>query len=213
MKKFILLLVAAVAALPCPGSEPGKNVRKIDVTDPSGPFRYEVRVGWGGYPLFDDIYLNPYNEDVGIYYGYGDRPLTSLYDDYSGPVYMTGVISAEFCFILKKWLTLSVGLNFNGIWGNTYDGETSAFLRRDSGISMTLLPQVRFTYKTGRYFKLYSAVGLGVTYGTFRDKRIVSPCLHLVPFGLTAGRKVYGFAEMGVGMLITGYNVGVGVRF
>ena len=80
-------------------------------------------------------------------------------------------------------------------------------------ISMTLLPQVRFTYKTGRYFKLYSAVGLGVTYGTFRDKRIVSPCLHFVPFGLTAGRKVYGFAEMGVGMLITGYNVGVGVRF
>ena len=56
-------------------------------------------------------------------------------------------------------------------------------------------------------------LGLGLSYGHFRDKAVVSPCFHTVPFGIMAGGRVFGFAELALGMLNIGATAGIGVRF
>ena len=205
MKRLVALCVALVTALAvsAPVSARGREAGSLN------GLRYEVRLGWGGYPAADVANF------VDMDYGgcFGSRPYSSIYDDYSGPVYMTGVISAEFDFVLRRWFTLSLGIGWNGIWGETRDGVTSSLKSMDSGYVATFLPQARFTYFSREYFKMYSAVGLGLSYGHFRDKAVVSPCFHTVPFGIMAGGRVFGFAELALGMLNIGATAGIGVRF
>ncbi len=205
MKRFLVLCVALVTALAvyCPVSARGREAGNLN------DMRYEVRLGWGGYPVADVI--NFVDRNCGGYFG--GRSLSSIYGDYSGPVYMTGVISAEFDFVLRRWFTLSLGIGWNGIRGETHDGVTSSLKSKDSGYVATFLPQARFTYFSREYFKMYSAVGLGLSYGQFRGRAVISPCFHTVPFGIMAGGRVFGFAELALGMLNIGATAGIGVRF
>ena len=56
------------------------------------PYRYEVRLGWSGYPTADD------NNFVGVnnhgFYSYSN-PIRDLFSDYDGPTYMTGNIVGQ----------------------------------------------------------------------------------------------------------------------
>ena len=59
---------------------------------------------------------------------------------------------------------------------------------------------------------LYSAVGAGIAARFAYDDGVVTPMYDLTFFGLTLGRKVYFFAEVGAG--ISGsLRAGVGYRF
>lgn len=227
MKKILLIFLAIAAALPSyahsagsPSDHDGDGCGYLDegrkdMQDWAGrvrnsDFRYEVRVGYSGYPIFDSENMVTWPDDL---YDYaGGFSISSLYGEYSGPVYMTGLFSADFSFVIKRWFTMSVGLFCNGIWGNTMDGATGA-ASRDSGLTVTLMPQARFTYFSREYVKLYSAVGLGIGYGQFRDQFMIYPSLHTVPFGVMAGGRVFGFAELHLGTLSIGVGAGIGVRF
>lgn len=227
MKKIFLFLIAVAAALPSYASAAGSSsdsgddyrygygYRSQDRYYRDNHVRYsdlrhEIRIGYSGYPLFDAENFIPVSS--AIYDVAEGFSISSLYRDYSGPVYMTGLVSADFNFVIKRWFTMSVGLFCNGIWGNTLDGATGVS-SRDSGVSMTLMPQARFTYFTRKYVKLYSAVGLGIGYGQFRGESKVFASLHTVPFGVMAGGRVFGFAECHLGTLSMGGGIGLGVRF
>lgn len=226
MKKILLIFLAIAAALPSYASAAGGPSEERDgygyrddgSTDMgygarrmrNSDFRYEIRVGYSGYPIYDAQNMVTWNEDL---YDYaGGFAISSLYGGYSGPVYMTGLVSADFNFVITRWFTMSVGLFCNGIWGNMIDGATGV-CSRDSGLTLTLMPQARFTYFSREYVKLYSAVGFGVGYGQFRDQSMVFPSLHTVPFGVMAGGRVFGFAELHLGTLSIGAGAGLGVRF
>lgn len=177
------------------------------------PFRYETRLGWGGYPMNDvSMLVNTCSGCCYVYYDDIISPST-LYSSYSGKVYMTGVISAEFSYYFKRWFSLAVSLNYNGVFGSTFSGMDDSVLSRDNGAVVTLYPQARFSYLTREYVRLYSAVGLGVGYATFRSRSELYPCFHLTPIGISVGRKVFGFCELGTGMLFMGVMGGIGVRF
>ena len=60
---------------------------------------------------------------------------------------------------------------------------------------------------------MYGSAGLGIMAGFFDDEAYIYPTFQLVPLGLTFGRKVYGFAEFGLGTLYIGANIGAGFRF
>lgn len=205
MERLVVLCMTLVTALAVSFSASARGREDGRLND----MRYEVRLGWGGYPVADAA--NFVDRDYGG--RFDRRSLSSIYGDYSGPVYMTGVISAEFDFVLRRWFTLSLGIGWNGIWGETRDGVTSSLKSMDSGYVATFLPQARFTYFSREYFKMYSAVGLGLSYGQFRGEAVISPCFHTVPFGIMAGGRVFGFAELALGMLNIGATAGIGVRF
>lgn len=202
------VFMALLAFLVCSRAE-GKSAGDRN----SIPFRYETRLGWGGYPENDASML--LGTCHGCCYGYYEDRISpsTLYSDYSGDVYMTGVISAEFSCYFKRWFSLAVSMNYNGVFGNTFSGIDDSVRSRDNGVVVTLYPQARFTYLTREYVRLYSAVGLGVSYATFRSRSELYPCFHLTPIGVTVGRKVFAFCELGTGMLFLGIMGGIGVRF
>lgn len=170
------------------------------------PFKYEVRAGWGGLPL-DMIYST---DNVLVFPGL--FPVSSLYEDYNGATYSTGVISADFAFNFKRWFALSLSLNCNGFYRKTCSSVTGQKTGTERGVIMTFMPHLRFSYLNREYVRLYSSLGVGVTYGTGIESGD-GPAVQLVPIGVSAGRKVYGFFEAGAGTMYIGCMAGVGFRF
>ena len=90
-------------------------------------------------------------------------------------------------------------------------------LRTEHSHYMQVMARVRFNWLNREYFRMYSAVGLGFGLHHSNDcgyvNREMFPLLQLTYFGISVGKKVYGFAECGVGMQYTGIMAGLGYRF
>ena len=174
------------------------------------PYRYEVRLGWSGYPVGDDNQFVGVNNHGFYYY---DTSISDIFSDYDGPTYMTGNIVGEMNFHFKKWFTLSVEVAANRIWKHTYYSQTDEPKGRVRGYTATLMPQARFNWIRKDIVKVYSSVGLGVRAGKFDDRDDALIAAQLVPIGINVGGRVFGFAELGVGTLYVGGMFGIGYRF
>ena len=167
MNKTVLISVfLSFIAFPCSMAGRDGNMKE------KLPFRYEVRLGWGGYPLMDSYMFDesPFgNCDI----AYASPSLGNLYRDYTGPKYMTGIISGEFNMIFKKWFTLSIGLNANGEFHYIYDGVTSQCKGSSGTAAISLVPQARFTYLNREYVKLYSSIGAGAVAYISKDEVLI----------------------------------------
>ena len=201
MKRMILMAAMLFCVLVAGAQDKdGKDV----------PYRYEVRLGWSGYPTADD------NNFVGVnnhgFYSY-DTPISDIFSDYDGPTYMTGNIVGEMNFHFKKWFTLSVEVAANRIWKQTYYSQTDEPKSRVRGYTATLMPQARFNWIRKDIVKVYSSVGLGVRAGKFDDRDDALIAAQLVPIGINVGGRVFGFAELGFGTIYVGGMFGIGYRF
>lgn len=202
MKRFTFILVALLTLFPVISEGAGKGGR-----DNTPAFDYEVRAGWGGMPLYFDGSCRAC--DVDFY----NLTLSEMYGDYTGHVYMTGVISAEFSIFFKKWFSLAFNLGYNGLFTDRYSGLTDEKLRRENGYSLTFMPQARFTYFSRPMVSLYSSVGLGISGMSFMDDKSVDIAGHLTLLGVTFGRRVFGIFELGLGTDYAGCMAGIGYRF
>lgn len=174
------------------------------------PFDYEVRLGWGGYPALDEIYF-----DSSQYYSPQQyrSSISSLYSDYDGPLYSTGAIYADFSFLFKRWFSLSLGINCDILFGNTYNALTGKKTGNRNVSVFTLIPQARFYYLNREYVRMYSSIGAGLVCGVSRESQELMPAFHVALLGVTVGRKLFGFAEVGTGSIYAGIMAGIGVRF
>lgn len=184
-------------------AEAGNGKRDDDL-----PFRYEFRLGWSGYPTNDDMQFSDYEDHY-----WGDTSISDIFSSYDGPTYMTGNIMAEVDLHFRKWFTLSVGVAANGIWKDVYDAQTEKLTGRESGITMTLIPQARFTWARKGMMSFYSSVGIGLKGGRFDGYSDLYLAAQCSPFGFTIGKKLFGFAEVGFGSIYTGGMIGIGYRF
>lgn len=196
MKKILiiaLLLFSFVA-----GAQENKN------------WKYQARFGWSGYPVTESVihtwkccaYGDPYYRLRDIYY------------DYKLPMYTTGGISGEVAWLYKDWFTFALTLSGNFTWQGTADAVTSDRTGTDTSLFLYLVPQARFNWVRRDLVKMYSSIGLGVLAGYDLDKEPgILPVFQLNPVGIEVGRKVFGFCELGIGMMYTGAMAGVGFRF
>lgn len=195
MRKIILGLFLLFS---CIAADAGKAGRGAETC------RFDARIGWGGYPAMS----------VRDYSGY--RPylsLDDLYADYSGKVYSTGVISADFSYSFRKWFALSLSIGYNGLFSDMMSSVTGQKVARDRGYAVSVMANARFVYVSRPRFRLYSSIGLGIGTEKFRMKDLFLPASHVTILGVTFGSRVYGFCEYGVGMDYVGGMVGIGYRF
>lgn len=188
---------------------------KFDKSWPGYP-KFEVRVGYSGAPVMDVL-------NFGTLYHHHDHDwgqswsdvfdLDYLYAPQSGGTAMTGNIMGEFSWHAKKWFTLAGALYVNGLVGTEVDPSTSEIISRDRGVSIALLPVARFYWRNYEKCRLYSAVGLGVNFATYDGQTSFLPTFQFSPIGITAGRKVFFFAEYTFGFTNLGGQFGIGYRF
>ena len=175
------------------------------------PYRYEVRIGYGGTPMYDQD--NFIYSCCGCYDVYVNTPgIDNLYRVQDGPEYVTGVFSAEFSMHLRRWFTLGFNLGINGMWGQQYDPSTGIYTRR-SGASFNIMPVARFNWFTTPVVRMYSSVGLGVYAGFYDDERECTAAAMCAPVGITIGRKFFFFGETVLSTASFGGNIGIGYRF
>jgi hypothetical protein len=70
------------------------------------------------------------------------------------------------------------------------------------------MPTARFVYLYREKVQLYSALSLGINFGS----TVPLPCADMTIFGCTFGKSLFGFAEFGTGVGGWG-RVGIGYRF
>lgn len=177
------------------------------------PYKFEVRAGWGGMSIMDDY---NYLHDDSLIYGPGyDRPdgLEGLYAPQKGNTYMTGQIFGEFSWHIKRRLSLAGGIYVNGMYGTYVDPDNGQVIRPRRGVSVIMIPSVRLYWSNYEKVRFYSEFGLGVNVSAFDGEKNVIPAVHSTPVGMTAGRKVFFFAEYSVGTVCLGGKIGLGYRF
>lgn len=222
MKRILILFISLFAAFPlCAQQTLPPDLMSMSVAE----FRrmkaeqmwqdypkFEVRVGYSGFPIADIIsYGLGNNGEIAIF---PDRnELEDMYAPAEGASYMTGNINAEFSWHIKRWFTLAGGLYFNGMYGSTIDPATSEVISRDRGVTFSFIPTARFYWFNSEKCRLYSSVGLGFMTSGYRDDRYAIPAFQFSPFGVTAGKKVFFFAEYSMGTTYFGGQIGLGYRF
>ncbi len=175
------------------------------------PYRYELRIGYGGSPEYDldnFMYSGCYRNDLPENFA----SLANLYRVQTGAEYVTGVFSADFSIHFRRWFTLAFNMGVNGMWGSDYDPITEVYSAR-RGVSFNIMPVARFNWFTFSAVRMYSAAGLGLYTGFYNGKTEVTPAAMFVPAGITVGKKFFFFAESCVSTASMGGNVGVGYRF
>jgi hypothetical protein len=224
MRRILVLLLLLSAAVPLCAQQNDSDILSMSVAE----FRrmkvdrmwqdypkFEVRVGYGGFPIVDVLeYSSNGLEDamVSLFNPVGD--LESMYTPDEGATYMTGNIMAEFSWHAEKWLTVAGILSFNGIYGSMVDPSTGEVLSRDRGVTFSFIPTARFYWANFEKCRLYSAIGVGfMTTNGYRHIKNFIPTFQLTPFGITAGGKVFFFAEYSLGMTYLGGQIGLGYRF
>lgn len=173
-------------------------------------WKRQARFGWSGYPVTESVIHTWHGCDCGKpFYSFSD-----IYYDYELPMYTTGGISAEIAWLYKDWFTFALTLSGNFTWQGHADAITSERTGTDTSLFLYLVPQARFNWVRRDLVKMYSSVGLGVLAGYDLDKEPgIMPAFQLNPVGIEIGRKVFGFCELGIGMIYTGAMAGVGFRF
>ena len=214
MKRILLSTLIALLALQA-GAQNWREMRKQEFLD-NFPYKYEVRLGWSGYPILEAAnFPNSgsvlYDYEMTLHNRYAS--LDSMYGTYQGPEYMTGLISGEFSIHFRRWFTLAVEAGFNGMWGRVYDRFDGSFARHTSGVSFTVIPHARFHWVNARNVRFYSGIGIGLGLGQYDKYFAVYPAFQISPIGFSVGRKIFAFGETSLGTAYLGGKFGVGYRF
>lgn len=142
---------------------------------------------------------------------------------YGGPQYMPGWIGGaettfsamtEFRYTPTKWVSI-------GLLGGLRDSGRSASLgplmegepEPETHYYFNLMLMVYGNWITTEKFKLYSGVGYGTKGGYVKSDGHPSHGFQFTPVGASYGKRVYGFAELGMGWMFCPARAGIGFRF
>lgn len=211
MKRYIFILCLALTATSVAWAQ------RYEI----GP-RHELRLGIGVAPqatvAYDGFRANSWDY---LYEGTSG----SAYDDMKiidGALFKAPSVSLAYTCRLKPWCELGVNVAYACSYrenSSVADGRT---LQRDHEHLFMFAPTVRFVWFRRDYVRLYSSVGIGMTY-IHHNRKVLGEAWprtenrvvglgDLVLFGVSAGGKVFGYCEVG-SMSYGVFACGVGVRF
>ena len=136
---------------------------------------------------------------------------------YKGDEVSPGAFSLSYMYGIKKWLWLGVSATYTSFYQNVYDFSHQK-VATNSGHKMAIVPMIRFMYINKENFNLYSACGIGASFGLYNDKEMdarnfnMHPVIQLTGIGVSVGKDLRGFAEFGCGPRGI-FNCGVQYRF
>ena len=203
MKQATLLLLSLLLAAGARAAAPETDDRP-KVPEPRALSRHEIRLSVGAYPQRIDPKYD-------LWY-YGESFAASKY--YEGSTYTAGIYGLEYYYrASRRW---DIGLHFSWAreYSNLYSNIDNARLKRLDTDFLTFTPTVRFNWKRSKTVHIYSAAGFGVilTQESCRKGVEDKAAVQITPIGVSVGRRLFGFAELGFG--VHGVFIGgIGYRF
>ncbi len=119
-----------------------------------------------------------------------------------------GAYSLSYVYHFRRWFQFGGTVSFAATTQSRRDIATNALLENMNMYSIAVMPTARFVYLYREKVQLYSALSLGINFGS----TVPLPCADMTIFGCTFGKSLFGFAEFGTGVGGWG-RVGIGYRF
>ena len=204
MKRIFISVSTAILAflMACPYSAEGKR-----------------RWDWSG---FDEVKIGVGIPSLAVISSYGmDNGFSP--DTYCGNGYMLPTFSLGYEYNIKSWFSIEAGVSFAMAYRNHYDILSDRIAGRDRNIAFGLHADAKFYWLNRKYVRMYSSAGLSTLFAIdksfdpyykrdswYADVAYVIPSVKFI--GITAGYRIYGFAELGFGHdgIV---RAGIGYRF
>ena len=193
---------------------------------------HEFRLGIGSYPIAESMDYFYKSDDISMKeYGYGDG-YGGFYGNFSGDQYgarltyhgprvFTGSISAGYTYNMLRWLSVGATFTYAGDFQKRYDKTTDQEKEKNSANRFYLMPTVRFNYYNRPLIRLYSQIGVGISYINkqqhYKGKKHTTSAwgtsAQVTLLGISVGKQLFGFGEV-IGTGVQGSFVfGIGYKF
>lgn len=204
MKKLLVAILLSISACAFAGNR-GEIFFSASV--------YPGRLAFG-YNYYENSY------DILGVSGLEGKYLTSEY--YSREL-TTNTWTLGYTYNFTKVIALQATLSYEGGWCTFYRWDTGGEVWNSSDNYITAAGHFKVNWLNRKIVRLYSSAGLGVSVEIIKKPQPgslwnppetnVKPAFQICPFGISVGRRVYGFAEIGLGTIYAGGCIGVGYRF
>ena len=212
IKTRLFLLVALLVAQGAMAQTRTKSVVETDEgtvvtivkTIPNFTPKHDIRIGVGTVSIPTLFALDEFHND---YYPDFRRDMQNA-DTYLTPRYFVGNYSLSYTYQDRKWLQYGGQVVVGASTRSRRDVHTNGGVDDLNRYVLSVMPMVRFSWFYREKVQMYSSVSLGFV-TDFEDLYVWGDA---TLFGCSFGRKVFGFAELGLGM--SGWvRGGIGVRF
>ncbi|MGN1233293.1 MAG: hypothetical protein ACI4UJ_07595 [Candidatus Cryptobacteroides sp.] len=203
MKRIIVYVMAAMLLMSIPVASSAFN--------PIKPFKVNasLHVGAGALTNASDRVTDGYLR--GFYYGEGGPTVEALYGE---RCYANDELALSARIEAHPFNRFSFGADiwWARITADIYPGLSSEMSGTRTFNVIHILPEARFYYFQSRFTTLSGAVaaGVGIAAGTNTSYSFE---YQVTPITYTIGKKVYGLAELSLGTVFMGLNLGFGCRF
>ena len=162
-------------------------------------YKYEAKLGWVPVDALNLVYLM------------GEDPSG---ETTYGPMKTAGLFSADFDWKVKKWLTVGAKVNYRNSWRDMKtinDGLDVYSIDRLQAVSV--MPTVKFTTGYDSVFRYYATLGVGAGMDLSSGVNDAFMALQFTPVGISVGKKISWYFELGIGHAFMGFMTGLSWRF
>ena len=136
----------------------------------------------------------------------------------------TNTWTFSYTYNFTRIFALQASLSYEGGWDEYYSRADDSLVGMTECHYLTPMLTARFSWLNRNLVRIYSSVGAGIAvsltdeYYTVSDDGVSTHpetyiSLQVTPVGISVGRKLFGFFELGVGTIYVGGCFGIGYRF
>lgn len=226
-----LLLAAGILAADIAAAQPPKNVpghtepaRKHDVQLPAGHNtwrtepRHDLSLKVGAFPFTagnGPLGLLMDNDDTWVYTGIFATPdaMQDAKVRYS-PRTTAGGITLTYTYRATHVLSVGAAFTYTGLYGNVTDARSGRKIASNNTTTLCIAPMLRLQWLNRPIVRCYSSLAIGpaIDMMSIDDSSETYIGLSATIAGVSVGRRLYGFAEVGSGMQGI-FSAGIGYRF
>lgn len=219
MKKYILFVIALLVSAAASGRD-AVRARSIYVLD-----RHEFALSGAFYP---GRYAFGYDFDfMPMKYSLAEPVnISNVY--LSASTYnkekVTNSWTFSYTYNFSRIFALQAGVTYEGGWDECYRVEDDVLVSSISSQFLSPMLTARFSWLNRKYVRMYSSVGAGMAVSLSNTHYVTSDnvvherpdaylSLQLTPVGISVGKQLFGFVEVGAGTIYLGGCFGIGYRF
>ena len=217
MNRFVVIILSLLLSFPLSAGvkrdRPPFDLRKHE-------FALSGAVFPGRYAFGYDFDSDAAGHDA----GYGS--VAGLYDDARtyNKERVTNTWGLSYTYNFTRIFALSASISYEGGWNEYYSRADNSKISVTECHYITPMVTARFSWLNRNLVRMYSSVGAGMAFSMtdvhyyntdsgWKESPEAYLSLQVTPVGISVGRDLFGFFEVGVGTIYVGGCFGIGYRF